>query len=169
MAFLDSVANSKQIAKLQKERKRQLENIGEDFETGKRSFGDEKEDPKKKRMLPVLNAEGDVEERFKDVDHVRLMDEETDSEEEEETKPDGSKKRTMEEVLELQKKQAEEWEQRLASIANRTLSNPEQHAHAALRLVIKALHFDGDHQYLPIKIRQMAILTAGRAIYPLLL
>jgi len=168
MAFLDSVADNKQIAKLQKQRKRQLENIGEDFETAKRSFGDMKVDPNKKRMLPVLNADGDVQERYKDVDHVRLIDEETDSEEEEETNEDGSKKLTMEEVIELQKKQSEDWQQRLASIANRTTSNPEQHAHAALRLVLKALHFEGENQYLPIKIRQMAILTAGAILTDIL-
>jgi len=36
MAFLDEIAESKQIEKLRKHQKRQIENMGEDFEQSKR-------------------------------------------------------------------------------------------------------------------------------------
>ena len=38
MTFLDSVAESKQIQKLEKERKRRIQNAGEEFEQNKRRF-----------------------------------------------------------------------------------------------------------------------------------
>lgn len=38
MAFLDNIAESKQIERLNKARKRQIENLGEDFEQGKRRY-----------------------------------------------------------------------------------------------------------------------------------
>ena len=36
MKFLDNLTNSKQVEKLERERKRRLENTGEDFEQNKR-------------------------------------------------------------------------------------------------------------------------------------
>ena len=38
LTFLDSVAESKQIQKLEKERKRRIQNAGEEFEQNKRRF-----------------------------------------------------------------------------------------------------------------------------------
>ena len=38
MKFLDNLAESKQVEKLERERKRRLENTGEDFEQNKRRF-----------------------------------------------------------------------------------------------------------------------------------
>ena len=48
------------------------------------------------------------------------------------------------------------------------MAQPEHHAHAAIRCFMQALSFDGDKKFMPIKIRQMAMLTCGAVLVDIL-
>ena len=48
------------------------------------------------------------------------------------------------------------------------MAQPEQHSHAAMRCFLQGLSFDEDNKYLPVRIRQMAMLTAGAVLVDIL-
>ena len=48
------------------------------------------------------------------------------------------------------------------------MAQPEQHAQAALRCFLQGLSFDEEKKYMPIRIRQMSMLTAGAVLVDIL-
>ena len=48
------------------------------------------------------------------------------------------------------------------------MSQPEVHSAGAMRCFLQALSFDEEKKYLPTRIRQMAMLTAGAVLVDIL-
>merc|ERR1711973_799658 len=110
MKFLDNLTNSKQVEKLEREKKRLLENIEEDFEQNKRSFQDEQKSENKRSLLPVVNINtGKREDRFEELKTRELQDLESESESEDEGIPTEEKDLTIEEIKKLQNEQLGQW------------------------------------------------------------
>ena len=68
---------------------------------------------------------------------------------------------TAVDIVELQNEMKKAWPKRLANAAKRAMSNPEEHAHAALRCFLNGLSFDDEKKFMPLGIRQRAMLSAA--------
>lgn len=174
MAFLDGLSQSRQIEKLEKERKRRINNMGEEFEVNNRSFKTEDDinGEKKRKLLPVVNpATGKMEDRYAQMLNEEMDDAKSDSENDdvEEGTPDElDKALTEKDIIQIQQEMNQTWPKRLANAANRAMAQPEQHAHAAIRCFMQAMSFDGDNKYMPVRLRQMAMLTCGAVLVDVL-
>jgi len=161
MGFLDNLVDQHQIKKLEKERKRRLENLGEDFEVTKRSFVAPTEQSKK-NLLPVMNPSTQrMEARVKILkgDPEEMIEENV--AEVDETEDPNDRAVTAVDIVELQNEMKKAWPKRLANAAKRAMSNPEEHAHAALRCFLNGLSFDDEKKFMPLGIRQRAMLSAA--------
>ena len=116
----------------------------------------------KKNLLPVMNPSTQrMEARVKILkgDPEEMIEENV--AEVDETEDPNDRAVTAVDIVELQNEMKKAWPKRLANAAKRAMSNPEEHAHAALRCFLNGLSFDDEKKFMPLGIRQRAMLSAA--------